>query len=145
MVFIDEPVTKKLHILHEHMIIFWKLYFDFLRLFLIIQNEKSNLEDLNSKQEFIDKQKSELTELNKKLNELKQEIESKNSQITSYLIEIKEMNQEKNQLNQNITELESKKIELMNKIHSTESSNSENDSTTEIQNLIKVYFRNLKN
>lgn len=88
---------------------------------------------------------------NNRINELKQDLESKNSQITSYLIEIKEISQEKSQLNQNIAELEIKKIELMNKIHSSpvssptpvDSENAQengsiNQPSVDITNLIKV-------
>ncbi len=99
--------------------------------------------DLNQKQEFIEKQSNELSESNDKLAQLKQDLDNKSNQITSYLIEIKDLNQEKNQLSQNILELEQKKAEIITKIHNDSINSSANDSENkesyeDFSNLIKV-------
>jgi septal ring factor EnvC (AmiA/AmiB activator) len=115
----------------------------YLKLYFILKTEKDLRNDLNQKQEFIEKQSNELSESNDKLAQLKQDLDNKSNQITSYLIEIKDLNQEKNQLSQNILELEQKKAEIITKIHNDSINSSANDSENkesyeDFSNLIKV-------
>lgn len=90
----------------------------------MLQNEKNITNELKLKEETLAKKEDDINRANARIDELKRDLEQKTSQITSYLIEIKDLSQEKNQLNQTINELEIKKIELMNKLHSSSPSKS---------------------
>lgn len=89
------------------------------------------MEELNSKEENIVKQASELEDTKRRVDELKHELEAKSSEIRLFAAEIKELGQEKAQLSQNVAELEAKKIELMTKLHSSPSGSPKKEAVGE--------------